>query len=157
MTLAPQRQSRIISKESWGRHSHHIFGRFLAISVKLYCFSVYHILCFGALILFDFARSPNYNKMVLSPSSFSVCFEEKVVQLLDILTKPCSKSEQKFSFMSKPQLQICNKLLPTQSSSSTSATVTTSTSFELASLHARVASIKFAKRYGVSQLVTSIQ
>ena len=32
MTLAPQRQSRIISKESWGRHSHHIFGRFLALS-----------------------------------------------------------------------------------------------------------------------------
>ena len=32
--------------------------------------------------------------------------------------------------MSKPQLQICDKLLPTQSSSST---VTTSTSFELAS------------------------
>ena len=53
--------------------------------------------------------------------------------------------------MSKPQLQICNKLLPTRSSS---ATVTTSSSFELASLHARVASIKLAQRYGVSESVS---
>ena len=52
--------------------------------------------------------------------------------------------------MSKPQLQICNKLLPTRSSS---ATVTTSTSFELASSHARVTSIKFTKHYGVSEWV----
>ena len=44
--------------------------------------------------------------------------------------------------MTKPQLQICNKLLPTRSSSSTSATVATLTSFELTSLHARVTSIK---------------
>ena len=48
----------------------------------------------------------------------------------------------KLSFMTKPQLPICNKLLPTRSSSSTSPTVTTSTSCELASL--------------LSQLVTSI-
>ena len=47
--------------------------------------------------------------------------------------------------------QICNKLLPTWSSLSTSATVTTSTSFELASSHARVTSIKFTKRYGCSK------
>ena len=48
--------------------------------------------------------------------------------------------------------QICNKLLPTQSSSSTSATETTSTSFELASSHARVTSIKFTKREWVSEV-----
>ena len=42
-------------------------------------------------------------------------------------------------------------MLPTRSSS---ATVTTSTSFELASSHARVTSIKFTKQEWVSQLVS---
>jgi len=41
------------------------------------------------------------------------------------------------------RFQFCNKLLPKWSSSSTSATVTISTSFELPSSHARVTSIKF--------------
>ena len=45
---------------------------------------------------------------------------------------------------------------PTRFSSSTSATVTTSTSFKLASLHARVTSIKSTKRDGVSQSVSQI-
>ena len=75
---------------------------------------------------------------------------------LRILTKPCAQSLNK-SLALCPNLsfQICNKLLPTRASSSTSATpVTTSTSFELASLHARVPSIKFTKHYGVSQLVS---
>ena len=61
------------------------------------------------------------------------------------------------SFVTKPQLlnlqQSLNKLLPTWSSSSTSATVTTLTSFELASSKARVTSIKFNKDHGVSQSV----
>ena len=39
---------------------------------------------------------------------------------------------------------------PTRFSSSTSATVTTSTSFELASSHARVTLIKFTKQESVS-------
>merc|ERR1712012_259867 len=72
-------------------------------------------------------------------SSFKFCLNFN----FKILTKPCAQSKKKFSFMSKPQLQICNKLLPTRSSS---ATVTNSSSFELASLHARVASIKFTKQ-----------
>ena len=42
----------------------------------------------------------------------------------------------------------------TRFSSSTSATVTTSTSFKLASLHARVTSVKSTKRYGVSESVS---
>ena len=50
--------------------------------------------------------------------------------------------------------QICNKLLPTWSSALTSATVTTLTSFELASSHARVTSIKFTKQEWVSQWVS---
>ena len=70
--------------------------------------------------------------MVLSPSSFSVYFKEKVVQLLVTDYEGLTRS--------------------------TSATVTTSTSFELASLHARVASIKssikFTKRHGVSESVS---
>ena len=84
-------------------------------------------------------------------SSFKILPE---LQLQNLDQPLCSKSEQKFSFMTKRQLQICNKLLPTRSSSSTSPTVTTSTCFELASLQARVASIKFTKRYGVSQSVS---
>ena len=70
-----------------------------------------------------------------------------------ILTNPCAQSLKK-SLVLGPNVssQICNKLLPTWSSLSTSATVTTSTSFELASSHARVTSIKFTKRQWVSEL-----
>ena len=68
------------------------------------------------------------------------------------LTEPCTQSLNKSSaFWPNLSFQICNKLLPTRSSS---ATVSTSTSFELASSHARVTSIKFTKRYGVSQWVS---
>ena len=51
-------------------------------------------------------------------------------------------------------LAVYNKLLPTWSSASTSATVTTSTSFELASSHAKVTSINFTKQESVSELVS---
>ena len=50
--------------------------------------------------------------------------------------------------------QICTKLLSTRISSSTWATVTTSTSFELSSSHALVTPIKFTKRQSVSQSVS---
>ena len=50
--------------------------------------------------------------------------------------------------------QICTKLLSTRFSSSPSTTVTTSTSFELPSSHARVTSIKFTKQEWVSQWVS---
>ena len=50
--------------------------------------------------------------------------------------------------------QICNKLLPTWSSASTWATVTKSTSFEMASLHARATSIKFTEQQLVSESVS---
>ena len=50
--------------------------------------------------------------------------------------------------------QICTKLLSTCFSSSTSTTVTTLTSFELPSSHARVTSIKCTKRQLVSELVS---
>ena len=59
--------------------------------------------------------------------------------------------------MTKPQLPNCNKLLPSRSSPSTSAIVTTSTSFELASLHARVISIKYTKRYKVNEWVSELK
>ena len=78
-----------------------------------------------------------------------------------ILTNPYAQSLKK-SLVLGPNVssQICNKLLPTWSSLSTSATVTTSTSFELASSHARVTSIKFTKQelgsQWVRELVTSI-
>ena len=50
------------------------------------------------------------------------------------LTKPCVQSlNQSLALLPSLSSQICNKLLPTRSSSSTSATVTTSTIFELAS------------------------
>ena len=50
--------------------------------------------------------------------------------------------------------QICTKLSSTRFSASTSATVTTSTSFKLASSQARVTSIKFTKQEWVSQSVS---
>ena len=72
-----------------------------------------------------------------------------------ILTNPCAQSLNK-SLALEPNVssQICNKLLPTWSSASTWATVTTSTSFELASSHARATSIKFTKQQLVSRWVS---
>ena len=61
----------------------------------------------------------------------------------------CSNSEQKFF----DQTSASNKLLPIRSSS---ATVTTSKSFELASSHASVTSIKFTKQQWVSQSVSQL-
>ena len=60
----------------------------------------------------------------------------------------------KNDFMTKLQLPNLHQTIVNTFLSSTSATVATSTSFELASLHARVASIKFTKRYGVSESVS---
>ena len=53
-------------------------------------------------------------------------------------------------------LQICNKLSSTRFWASTSATVTTSTSSELASSQVRVTSIKFTKQEWVSQSVSQL-
>jgi len=80
-------------------------------------------------------------------SSFKFCLNFN----FKILTKPQSlnKSLALWTILS---YQICNKLLPIQSSSSTLATVTISTSFELVSSHARVTSIKFTKQQSVSEL-----
>ena len=76
---------------------------------------------------------------------------------LKILTKPCAQSLSKsLAFWPKLSFQICNKLLPTQYSSLTSATVTSSTSLELASSHARVTSIKSSKQEWVSQSVSQL-
>ena len=76
------------------------------------------------------------------------------LQLQNLDQPLCSKSEKSLVLGPNVSSQICNKLLPTWSSLSTSATVTTSTSFELASSHARVTSIKFTKREWVSQWVS---
>ena len=81
-------------------------------------------------------------------SSFKSCLNFN----FKILTKLFAQSLNKhLDFWPNLGFQICNKLLPTRSSS---ATVTTSTSFELASSHARVTSIKSTKHYGVSELVS---
>ena len=90
-------------------------------------------------------------------SSFKFCLNFN----FKILTKPCAQSLNKsLALWTILSYQICNKLLPIQSSSSTLATVTISTSFELVSSHARVTSIKFTKQQwvsdSVSQLVTSM-
>ena len=60
------------------------------------------------------------------------------------------KLRRNFRISTKIQLHNLYKLLPTRSSASTSATVRTSTSFELASSHVRVTSIKFTKQEGRS-------
>ena len=70
------------------------------------------------------------------------------------MTKSCAQGLNKsLALWTILSSQICNKLLPIQSSSSTLATVTISTSFELVSSHARVTSIKFTKQEWVSQSV----
>ena len=77
-----------------------------------------------------------------SNSRFKSCLNFK------ILTKPCAQSMNKsLTVLPNLSFEICNKLLPTRSSS---ATVTTSASFELASSNARVTSIKFTKQESVS-------
>ena len=83
-----------------------------------------------------------------SNSSFKSCLNINV----KILTEPCAQRLNK-SLTLWPNLsfQICSTLLPIRSSSST---LTTSTSFELASSHARVTSIKFSKQDGVRELVS---
>ena len=68
-------------------------------------------------------------------SSFKFCLNFN----FKILTKPCAQSLNKsLAFWPNLSFEICNKLLPTRSSSSTSATVTKS--LELAPSHARVTS-----------------
>ena len=83
------------------------------------------------------------------------CFKSCLNFNFKIMTRPCAQSLNK-SLILWPNLRfhICNKLLPTRSSSSTSATIKTSTSFELASSKARVTSIKFTKQESVSQSVS---
>ena len=61
---------------------------------------------------------------------------------------------KKLTFWPSFIFQICTKLSSTRFSASTSATVTTSTSFELASSHARVTSFKSTKQQWMSGLVT---
>ena len=81
-------------------------------------------------------------------SSFKSCLNFN----FKILTKLFAQSLNKhLAFWPNLGFQICNKLLPTRSSS---ATVTTSTSFELASSHARVTSREFTKQQLVSQSVS---
>ena len=70
------------------------------------------------------------------------------------MTNPSAQSLNKSLSLGPNVSSQINKLLPTWSSASTSATITTSTSFELASSHARVTSIKFTKREWVSQWVS---
>ena len=74
-----------------------------------------------------------------------------VLQLQNLDKTLWSKSEQKLNFMSKfLSFQICTKPSSIRFSASTSATVTTSNSFELASSHARVTSINSTKQGWVS-------
>ena len=75
----------------------------------------------------------------------------------------CSKSKQKYSFMTKPQLPnllqtVANMILiiiDDVDDSSTSATVTTSTSFELVSSHAGVCGWRWEKELNNQSVITS--
>ena len=80
---------------------------------------------------------------------------EHQLQNLEQTLKPYPQSPNKnVTLWPKLIFQICTKLLSTCFSSSTSTTVTTSTSFEWASSHARLTSIKFTKRQWVSEWVS---
>ena len=98
---------------------------------------------------FNFITSSKHQQKKNWPnSSFKSCLSLN----FKILTKPCAQSLNKsLAFLPNLSFEICNKLLTTRSSS---ATVTTSSSFELASSHARVTSIKFTKQQWVSELVS---
>ena len=103
---------------------------------------------------FNFVTSTKHQQQNTDQTSAS---KSRLHFNIKILTKPCAKSRNKrLAFWPNLSFQICNTLLPPRSLSSTSTTVTTSTSFELPSSHARVTSIKFTKRQLVSQLLTSI-
>ena len=78
--------------------------------------------------------------------------------IFKIFNKPCAKSLNKnLALEPNHSFEIYNELLPIHSSSTT---VTTSTSFELASSHAMVTSLKSTKigvsQSSVSQLVTRV-
>ena len=97
--------------------------------------------------LHNFLTSTKHQQKKLTKLQLQILSELKF-----FLTKPCAQSLNKsLAFWTNLNFRICNKLLPTQPSS---ATITTSTSFELASSHARVTSIKFTKQQWVSQWVS---
>jgi len=80
---------------------------------------------------------------------------EDQLQNLNQTLKPCPQSLNKnLTLWPNFTFQICTKLLSTRFSSSTSTTVTTSTSFELPSSHARITSIKFTKQEWVRESVS---
>ena len=80
---------------------------------------------------------------------------EHQLQNLEQTLKPYPQSPNKnLTLWPKLIFQICTKLLSTCFSSSTSTTVTTSTSFELPSPHARVTLIKFTEQEWVSESVS---
>ena len=80
---------------------------------------------------------------------------EHQLQNLEQTLKPYPQSPNKnLTLWPKLIFQICTKLLSTCFPSSTSTTVTTSTSFELLSSHARVTLIKFTKQEWVSESVS---
>jgi len=86
--------------------------------------------------------------------NFKILPEHQLQNLKQTL-KPYPQSPNKnLTLWPKLIFQICTKLLSTCFSSSTSTTVTTSTSFELPSSHARVTSIKFTKQESVNESVS---
>ena len=86
--------------------------------------------------------------------NFKILLEHQL-QYLEQTLKPYPQGPNKnLTLWPKLIFQICTKLLSTCFSSSTSTTVTTSTSFELPSSHARVTLIKFTKQEWVSESVS---
>ena len=75
-------------------------------------------------------------------------------KILTNLETPYQSPNKNLTLWPKLTFQICTKLLSACFSSSTSTTVTTSTSFELPSSHARVTSIKFTKQESVNESVS---
>ena len=84
----------------------------------------------------------------LYKTSAAKCWTNSIFK---ILTSPCAQSLNKRLVLCPNVSSQINKLLPTWSSASKSATVTTSASFKLASSHLRV---KFTKQELVSQVAS---
>jgi len=85
--------------------------------------------------------------------SFKILLELKLQTLYQTL---CSKSGQNLALWPNFSFQICIEVSSKRFSSSTSATVTTSTSFELDLHKPHVTSIKFTKQQSVSELVSEL-
>ena len=144
----PSKSHRVTNAKWWWWWS--FISSLLMLPFQLRC--TYVLLPSICVNVFSFHVARNH----CSPIRYNFKIPPKFqLQNLEQTLKPYPQGQNKnLTLWPKFTFQICTKLLSTRFSSSTSTTVTTSTSFELPSSHARVTSIKFTKQEWVSQWVS---